>query len=199
MSGLSSIFDNNFKLYLYINVSIHSIVVYDNHNLLMDTLFLHHHLFGVEIYPSSLILSTCDPIELHLIDIWKGSMCSADENGMNMIHVPDMEVVYNQIQEKYEIDDRVYVIRDNTTILETYEDDYFDFIYVDAEHSFKSVYQDLGNALHKSKRYIGGHDYCNAFYEVVKAVDLFCEHNRLHINYITQDGCPSFLIDLENQ
>ncbi len=74
-----------------------------------------------------------------------------------------------------------------------YPNNYFDCVYIDADHSFKCCYEDL-NAWYpkvKSGGIIGGHDYTdneenrrNGF-GVVKAVDLFVQENNLEIAFLS--------------
>jgi len=147
---------------------------------------------------SEIILSTCSPKELHLIDLWNKSFKSGDKDGRHMArHMArhNLPVIYQNLVEKYANSNIVKLHRTDTIkALATFEDDYFDFIYIDANHQYKSVYSELNLSYFKSKKYISVHDY-NRKSEVKKAVDQFCEEKKLEIKYITKDGCPSFLIE----
>lgn len=144
---------------------------------------------------SEIILSVCNPNELHLIDIWNRSVRSGDKDGKNMRR-QNLPIVYQQLLKKYADSSIVKLHRmDTQKALMPFKDRYFDFIYIDANHGYDSVYADLNLSLLKSKRYIAGHDY-NPRSGVKKAVDHFCNENGLEISCLTKDGCPSFLIDL---
>ena len=54
-----------------------------------------------------------------------------------------------------------------------FPDKAYDFVYIDAQHTYEALMRDIGNYLPKIKRggWIGGHDYSNSFTGVIKAVD----------------------------
>lgn len=142
---------------------------------------------------STEILRICEPAELHLIDIWEGRMQSGDQNGENIQVIEDMSLVYLALALR---GDKRYTLHRATTLdaLATFPDYYFDFIYVDADHSEAAVYKDLVMAAQKSLWGIGGHDYCPQFDGVVRAVDMFCSDWGWEMTHITRDGCPSYLL-----
>lgn len=142
---------------------------------------------------SAEILRVCDPAELHLIDTWTGRVECGDKDGENIQVVDSMEVVFLALALR---GDRRYTLhRANTTVaLSTFPDRYFDFIYVDADHSEEAVYADLVMAMRKTLWGIGGHDYCPRFDGVVRAVDTFCNKFGWEITHLTRDGCPSYLL-----
>ena len=79
------------------------------------------------------------------------------------------------------------------------EDNYLDFVYVDAGHEYHDVKNDLEVSYKKVKNggIIMGHDYNkDTFAGLCLAVDEFCEKYGLNIKYLTKDGCPTYLIEL---
>jgi predicted O-methyltransferase YrrM len=63
------------------------------------------------------------------------------------------------------IDQRVKVIRDfSISAATTFEDNYLDFVYIDADHTEKAVYEDLHAWWTKVRPggIVAGHDYCGA-------------------------------------
>lgn len=64
-----------------------------------------------------------------------------------------------------------------------------DFIYIDGNHSFKSVTEDINNyfPLVKKGGIIGGHDFSTGWMGVVDAVKKFCDINNLKLNFERPD------------
>lgn len=146
---------------------------------------------------SKFIKENLNPSELHLIDVFEGQACSGDKDGNN--------ILWTNLNEEYE-NLKNYFLNDKTVkihkgrsfdILNNFNDNYFDLIYIDGDHSYEGVKLDLENSFKKVKNggYICGHDYTSEKFEgVVNAVDEFCKNNNLEINFLTKDGCPSFCI-----
>jgi hypothetical protein len=143
------------------------------------------------------IIFFCQPEELHLIDIFEGSMCSGDKDGNNIIWT-DLTNEYNNLKEIYKFNSNVTLHKGKSNeILKKFDDAYFDFIYIDGDHSYAGVKQDLNMSMQKIKPngLICGHDYTIKYFPgVVQAVDEFCKTQNLQINYLTQDNCPSYCI-----
>ena len=55
-------------------------------------------------------------------------------------------------------------------LVDTFEDKYFDFIYIDGNHEYEDVKKDIELYLPKTKQLIGGHDYQKEWPGVIKAV-----------------------------
>jgi len=146
---------------------------------------------------SKIILEKLSPSELHLIDIFDGMMCSGDKDGNNIIWT-NLNNEYIKLLEEYKEDKNVFLHKGNSlNILKNFDDEYFDLIYIDGDHSYKGVKNDLEISFRKVKYggYICGHDYTlDKFPSVVDATNEFCLMNKLKIQYITKDGCPSFCI-----
>jgi hypothetical protein len=69
-----------------------------------------------------------------------------------------------------------------------FTDNYFDFIYIDGDHNYKAVKNDINIWWPKVKAggILSGHDYCDTW-GVKKAVDEFCEENKLTLEVTTKD------------
>jgi hypothetical protein len=79
---------------------------------------------------------------------------------------------------------------DSISQLESFDDGYLDFAYLDADHRFQYALDDLDMLYHKVKPggWICGHDYCEICdFGVIRAVTLFCYKYGLHINYLTDE------------
>ena len=83
---------------------------------------------------SAQLLKRCQPSQLHLID----------RNLKN-----------HKIKKKFETDISNGVVHlhqgDSSTVLDSFPDEYFDFIYIDADHSYNGVTRDITVAKHKVK------------------------------------------------
>lgn len=146
---------------------------------------------------SEIILKNLEPDELYLIDIFSGLMCSGDKDGNNIIYT-NLDIEYYKLIEKYKDISNVKIIKNKTTdFLNTLSDDYLDGVYIDADHSHDSVFSDLELSRKKVKNngYIIGHDYTREMFPgTFDAVNLFCDKYNLHISYLTEDRCPTYLI-----
>lgn len=149
----------------------------------------------------------CQPKELVLIDIWEGdSVYSGDVDGNHK----DGKKEYYTANQVYDITventkdckSKITIIKKSTDILESYEDNTFDMIYIDADHSYDGVKKDLELSYRKVKNggYIMGHDYEQNFektnnvynHGVKKAVDEFCINFDQEVRLKGMDGCVSY-------
>lgn len=140
-----------------------------------------------------------NPKELHLIDPFVGSFYSGDKDGLNM-QFAKLEDEYINLKNYFSEQKNVFIHRGmSLDILNNFKDSYFDCIYIDGDHSYDGVKTDLNLTYLKTKNegYIIGHDFCAAKYpQIVLAVNEFCDEKNLTIEYVTEDGCPSFIIKL---
>lgn len=147
---------------------------------------------------SKKIYEVLSPKELHLIDIFEGQMCSGDKDGNNIIWI-NLDSEYEKLKNELQIFPNITLHKGlSLNILNNFKDEYFDIIYIDADHNYESVKKDLELSFIKIKSggYLCGHDYGNMFPGVIRAVDEFCQDKKLSIKYLTNDGCPSFCIEI---
>jgi hypothetical protein len=145
---------------------------------------------------SKIILNKIQPSVLFLVDIFKGEMCSGDKNGDNMKTIL-LESSYNKLLEYYKNTDNVKIIKDTTiNFLNSLNDDYLDFVYIDADHTYDGVYADLMLSRLKVKNngYILGHDYTPRFQGCMDAVNCFVKQFNLNLLLTTEDICSSYMI-----
>jgi len=139
------------------------------------------------------ILRLTDPEKLHLIDTWnterygeqmKQLVCDTFSNKIKTGHV--------QINRGKSID-----------ILNQFPDEYFDWVYVDTDHSYETTSRELEICSTKVKKdgIIAGHDFClgnwetGVEYGVIKAVIEFCIKMNWELLYITSDiWYPSYAL-----
>jgi hypothetical protein len=139
-------------------------------------------------------LVDCKPGILWLVDIWNGEMSCGDKDGINPYYIENMEAVYNNLLNEFK-DSNVNIFRGKSTdFLKAIEDDSLDCVYIDTTHEYEITRDELNLSYLKVKSggWITGHDY-NVM-EVQTAADSFCQLNGLQINYLSEDGNPSFYI-----
>jgi len=99
---------------------------------------------------------------------------------------------YEKLAEKYTNNNRVTIHKafsSNKEIINLYEDDYFDIIFIDGDHSYEGVKADLNNWWSKCNTLFCGHDYMlsktvwnGVVCGVKQAVDEFVEQKSGNIN-----------------
>lgn len=140
---------------------------------------------------SERILEIVQPKKLHLIDPWKleqsevydesyyGKKTVEDQNAMDKRFKDVMNRFEKEIKNNQIVIDRGY----SETILQDFQNGYFDWIYVDGNHLYEFVKKDLELCYLKVKTsgYITGDDYNEGgWWEggVKKAVDEFISNNK---------------------
>ena len=106
------------------------------------------------------ILLTPNVIEAYGVDIWR----STDSIGQNdnLYNQEVLDLQYNKVFNKYKNDNRVRLIREfSVNAAKFFPDYYFDFIYIDADHTYEAVKKDLESWYPKLKKngILSGHDY----------------------------------------
>lgn len=131
------------------------------------------------------IMDITNPEKLHLIDIWGNQRYNEEK--------------YQRVQEKFsrQIKNERVVINRKLSIeaADEFPDDYFDWIYIDTNHSYQTTKQELIKFSPKVKKngIIAGHDYLighwiSSFrYGVIEAVHEFCVENDWELIYLTVD------------
>ena len=141
------------------------------------------------------ILEICKPSRLYLVDLFYGITGSGDKDGNNITET-NMAMQYSLIGIRYCNNPNVELIPSSSLcFLRGSDNDSLDVVYLDADHSYESVSCELALCRDKVKNggYICGHDYAPQW-GVKRAVDEFCEREGLEIEYLTEDGCPSYCI-----
>ena len=152
------------------------------------------------------LLKECNIGSIDCVDLFEGITCSGDVDGNNVIYY-DVGKSYLELSEKYKDVLKVRIHKSNSiTFLQNQEDNKYDIIYIDGDHSYNGVKNDLINAYNKIQNggYIMGHDYemnmkkAKNFYDfgVKKAVDEFCINYKQTIISKANDGCVSFCIHI---
>ncbi len=134
---------------------------------------------------SERILNTTQAQRLHLIDIWNTKRY---HQGLKL----DIEKKFDSAISSGKV---VINYGLSTDVVSQFQDNYFDWIYVDTEHSYKCTIAELELYASKMKPggIIAGHDYMMGNwagltrYGVIEAVYEFCHNRDWEIIYLTMD------------
>ena len=92
---------------------------------------------------SEKIRSLLKPKKLYLVDIFDGNMGSGDVNGENFSFI-NLNESFDQLTQKYAKQSEVKIVKATTVeFLESLPDNHLDAVYIDADHSYEAVKQDL--------------------------------------------------------
>jgi len=135
--------------------------------------------------------------KLYLVDIFEGQMYSGDKNG-NHGKTIDLNVPYQKLLDRYKECSIVNVVKDTSSnFLNSLKDDTLDFVYIDADHSYNAVINDLeiSRSKVKNKGIIAGHDYNSfQFAGVFNAVNEFISKYNLEAIFTEEDKLASYFI-----
>lgn len=153
---------------------------------------------------SAALMSVLRPEKLVLIDFFQGNMGSGDQDGNNFKFV-DLSTVYRRLKAAETPQLRVWKGW-SYELLPILDDNEYDMIYLDADHSYEGTLRDLELAFPKVRNggWLMGHDYemnmkkASRAYEfgVRKAVDEFCQKHGQKVVALAMDGCVSFAIQV---
>lgn len=113
---------------------------------------------------SEAIIKCSNPKELYLIDMWDVQELKTEAYADYYIHFTKTEQylgVYNYLLNKFSSNENIKLIRsDSVEASANFSDDFFDWVYIDADHSYQGVTNDL-----------------NAYYKKVKTGGFLCGHD----------------------
>lgn len=148
---------------------------------------------------SQRILSNNKPSKLFLVDLWKSF---SGEDGQLDHSQATFDRALDQVKASFDNNPDVdIIVGDATETAATFEDEYFDWVYIDASHDYKSVYDQLNVWYPKVKKggYLAGHDYSlrdnqQKKWGVSRAVNQFCAENNLQINILNNSSAQDYAI-----
>jgi methyltransferase family protein len=147
------------------------------------------------------ILRICQPKKLYLVDLFRGTVESGDQDGRNM-RMLDMSVQFNvlanQLAEEI-ASGQVEIVREwSWRWLERIPEGTLDFCYIDTSHRHDHTTYELAAALKAVKKggYIGGHDYHWNFRGLQTAVEAFVKKHKLALDVWGGDALPSYRIQI---
>ena len=121
---------------------------------------------------------------LVLVDPWKGYRDYRADSGQDDA---SYEKYYQEVKNKFSNNPKVKIIRDSSiNAAKMFENEYFDFIYLDGDHSYEGVSMDLESWFPKLKKFgvMCGDDYGHpSGVGVIEAVTKFAYKNKLIVNY----------------
>ncbi|MCA9770371.1 class I SAM-dependent methyltransferase [Candidatus Dependentiae bacterium] len=151
---------------------------------------------------SEKILRICNPKKLYLIDCWEEQNQEdyPDIHGNQTQHEQDSK--YIKVKKKFADDPRVVVIKAfSPEASKLFEDSFFDWIYIDANHTYDAVKKDLHAWFSKVKDhgFLCGHDYTYRGEPypigVIPAVNEFVHDHFLNITMLTNEEWASYAIE----
>lgn len=121
---------------------------------------------------SRAVLKAMPKLTLHLIDRWQvypenereeGRTKNRTKGSMDLFDEKDWESIYKEARQRIKpFSDRAVIHRlCSEDASKLFEDKYFDFVFIDADHRYEAVIKDIEYWIPKvkSKGYICGHDY----------------------------------------
>ena len=157
---------------------------------------------GVEkaLFSKVLLKSKLD--RLYLVDAWQKF---SKEESVGMIDVSQRQQDANHEQVLKDMGvygDRSKVVRGKSVdVLKTFDDCYFDFVYIDANHDYIHAKEDINVWYDKVKHggIFAGHDYLDGSfrrvtYGVKSAVDEFCLKTGVKLLITTEKHNPSWYL-----
>lgn len=125
---------------------------------------------NVEIYAIDLFEDTCD------------SVLTRDKEIKKEIEI--ISSIYNTVLQRSNTRDLIKDIKSiSWEAPSLFKDEYFDFVFIDADHTYESAKKDILSWLPKVKKggIISGHDYSHNHKGVIKAVDeIFGKDKKIH-------------------
>ncbi|MFC1842076.1 class I SAM-dependent methyltransferase [Candidatus Dependentiae bacterium] len=149
---------------------------------------------------ADLILKYTNPKQLYLIDCWEHQSTEIYPGDSANISNREQEKLYQNVLRRFKNDKRVTIIREySPEVSNLFDDEFFDWIYIDANHTYNAVKSDLNAWIKKLKQggLLSGHDYCSVYsvFGVIRAVNEFLLNQNLEIKYLTAEKFPSYAIE----
>lgn len=141
---------------------------------------------------SKKILKQLEPARFYLIDLWDDDYeihmhMRDDGQGWERITGPQ---AYAEVQQLWAKHPRVTFLRGHSCdMIRSLPDNHLDMIYLDSDHGYRHVLEELSEAWGKVKSggWIMGHDYTIVIPTVAEAVHEFCRQYRLQLDVLTDE------------
>ncbi len=149
---------------------------------------------------ASVILRQTNLKKLILIDFWEQQDPTIyDDPEAN---VPDhlQEHLYQETKNRFAVDSRVVILKKySKDAVKLFKDEYFDWVYIDANHGYDSASEDIALWWPKVKKegYLAGHDYIvRESFGVLQAVNEFLNEQDLNFSFLTNENSAATHNDL---
>lgn len=137
------------------------------------------------------ILRQTQPKHLYLIDCWQYQDPAIFNDPEANVLNDEQEKYYQETKEKFKNNNAVTIIRKfSNEAVQLFEDEFFDWVYIDANHSYEAAKEDIALWWPKIKKggYIAGHDYIiREHFGVLQAVNEFLRDNNLYFTLLTNE------------
>jgi len=140
---------------------------------------------------SQQLLYNLPNLTLYMVDLWQPIIPKDHDYSDIMCNtsIAEFETIYQDVTKLSEPFSSRAIIRrdDSVSVAATCDDDYFDFVFIDAEHSEAALTLDIAAWYPKVKSggWLGGHDYEHPdFPGVTKAVNTFAENINAAIEVV---------------
>lgn len=141
------------------------------------------------------ILKQTRPDILFLVDVFTGKMTSGDKNGENLKEI-SLDESYDHLTSRYLWEPSVKLYKGySSSFFNSIPYGMLDFVYIDGDHSYEGCKADLEAACKKVKvgGIIAGHDYCERFDGVMRAVFEVTHSIGARFQTTTDDKCASYI------
>lgn len=138
---------------------------------------------------SACALNRTNPKKLYLIDCWEYQDPHV-YNDPDNVKQEEQEKLYHETQTRFAHDPRVIIMRNYShDAVSMFENEFFDWIYIDANHGYDAIKEDLASWWPKVKKggYLCGHDYkIRPDFGIVRAVNEFLRDHKLYFTLLTE-------------
>lgn len=196
-----------------LNIQTKNVKIFQTRNDMLKyycSKFLDPYLIEIGVFKGDFLkylINNCKPGTIDAVDLFEGLNCSADVDGNNMVYY-DLNKSFLELSEQFKDFSNINIYKsESSCFLEKQMDDKYDIIYIDGDHSYIGVKNDLISAYNKIKDggYIMGHDYAINLnkakyifkFGVKKAVNEFCKNYKQNITAIALDGYISYAIKVK--
>jgi len=140
---------------------------------------------------SRFILNRTNPQKLYLIDCWEQQNPEVYDDPEANVPNNEQLVYYNRVQHMFGHDPRVVILKSySQDAAAQFPDEYFDWVYIDANHGYDSAKEDIALWWPKVKKggFLAGHDYIvRESFGVYRAVNEFLRDNKLYFTLLTNE------------
>ncbi len=131
------------------------------------------------------------------IDVWDEEAMSYFSQERHDNNYARVQQIFSKVKE-WAGTDMDIVKGDHSILVDNYEDESFDYIYIDSDHRYEQTVRDIAQWWPKVKKggILAGHDYNarNKEYGVIQAVDEFVKDNNLEYFHVTSEYPASWIM-----